>query len=387
MVIRQLHFVKSISVQGGGEAVAASKIARALAQVDVSITLVSRNVPVASPSKCVSGLKYCYLPIENNIFMDFWVVYRRVLNLIELERPHIIHIHGLWSPFLAVVALVACRQKIPLVISPHGCLESWALKSKRLKKMGALWLYQSLALRAASMFMVTSDSECQSVRRLGLKKPVAIIPIGVDVPDHIEASRKTDVQTFLFLSRIHPGKGLLDLVEAWAAVRRPGWRIVIAGGDEVGHRAQVENLILQKGLKADFSWIGFVDGEFKQACFAQADVFVLPTHSENFGIAIAEALAYGLPVITTTAAPWPGLLTHRCGWWVEIGVLGIAFALTQAMDCSPNELNAMGQRGRQWMAERFAWANIGADAALASAWLLDRSQPPPDFVDMGTSYN
>jgi glycosyltransferase involved in cell wall biosynthesis len=225
------------------------------------------------------------------------------------------------------------------------------------------------------------------VRRLGLNQPVAIVPNGVDVPDHLEARRSADVRTLLFLSRLHPGKGLLDLVEAWAAVRQPGWRIVIAGGDEGGHQAEVERLIHQKGLASDFTWVGFVNGEAKQACFAQADVFVLPTHSENFGIAIAEALAHGLPVITTTGAPWPGLLTHRCGWWVEPGVPGIASALTQALACSPEELNAMGQRGRQWVAERFAWANIGADAALAGAWLLDRSQPPPDGVDTVASYN
>jgi glycosyltransferase involved in cell wall biosynthesis len=258
---------------------------------------------------------------------------------------------------------------------------------KRLKKQLALWLYQGWVLRSAAMYMVTSKPECHNVRRLGLNQPVAIVPNGVDVPAHLEARRSADVRTLLFLSRLHPGKGLLDLVEAWAAVRQPGWRIVIAGGGEGGHQAEVERLIHQKGLASDFTWAGFVNGEAKRACFAQADVFVLPTHSENFGIAIAEALAHGLPVITTTGAPWPGLLTHRCGWWVEPGVPGIASALTQALACSPEELNAMGQRGRQWVAERFAWANIGADAALAGAWLLDRSQSMPEFVVDGLSYN
>jgi glycosyltransferase involved in cell wall biosynthesis len=81
------------------------------------------------------------------------------------------------------------------------------------------------------------------------------------------------------------------------------------------------------------------------------------------------------------------LLTHRCGWWVEPGVPGIASALTQALACSREELNAMGQRGRQWVAERYAWAKIGADAALAGAWLLDRSQSMPEFVVDDLSYN
>jgi glycosyltransferase involved in cell wall biosynthesis len=220
---------------------------------------------------------------------------------------------------------------------------------------------------------------------LGLIQPVAIIPNGVDVPVQTEARRNADVRTLLFLSRLHPGKGLLDLVEAWAAVRQPGWRIVIAGGDEGGHRGEVEHLICQKELQADFSWVGFVTGEAKLACFEQADVFVLPTYSENFGIAIAEALASGLPVITTTGAPWPGLVTHRCGWWVEPGVPGIASALSQALACSTDELKDMGQRGRHWVANQYSWLKIGSDAALVCRWLLDRSQPKPNCVDISAS--
>lgn len=387
MVMSQLHFVKNTSVHGGGEAVAVSKFARALIHAGVSITLVTRNVSDSSPEEPCSGFKSTHLPWNRNPLADLWGVYRFVLQLLGREKPDLIHLHGLWSPFLAVVALVAFRQKIPVVISPHGCLEPWALNHKRLKKQLALWLYQRWVLRAAAMYMVTSKPEYDSVRRFGLKQPVAIVPNGVDVPVHLEARRRADVRTILFLSRIHPGKGLLDLVEAWATVRQPGWRIVIAGGDECGHRAEVESLIHQKGLASDFSWAGFVNGDAKQACFAQADVFVLPTYSENFGIAIAEALAHGLPVITTTGAPWPGLLAHRCGWWVEPGVSGIALALTQALACSPDELNAMGQRGRQWMADHFSWAKIGSDAVLAGAWLLDRSQPPPDGLDTVASYN
>jgi len=310
------------------------------------------------------------------------LIYRYSQRLITCIRPNLIHLHGIWPPFLAIVAFVARKNNIPYVISPHGCLDPWALNIKRLKKLVAFWLYQSSVLRDASMFVVTSEPERRSVRRLGLKQPVAIVPIGVDMPAVVESRGKADVRTLLFLSRIHPGKGLLDLVEAWATVRRPGWRIVIAGGDEGGHQAQVENLILQKGLESDFIWLGFVNGEFKHSCFSQADVFVLPTYSENFGIVIAESLSYGVPVITTTGAPWPGLLTNRCGWWVAPGVAGIASALSQALACSPDELKAMGQRGRKWVAEQYSWSKIGSDAALACRWLLDRSKPQPDFVDI-----
>lgn len=384
-MISQLHFVKSIRIHGGGEAVAAFKYARALALAGVSITIVSRDLPEASADESPQGLTSIQIPWAGNNLADVWAVYRCASQLIERERPDLVHLHGMWTPFLALVAWVARKYKVPVVISPHGCLEPWALNHKRLKKQLALWLYQRWVLRAAAMYMVTSEPECRNLRRLGLNQPLAIISNGVDVPVHLEARRSADVRTLLFLSRLHPGKGLLDLVEAWATVRQPGWRVLIAGGDEGGHQSEVESLIHQKGLASDFSWAGFVNGEAKQACFAHADVFVLPTHSENFGIAIAEALAHGLPVITTTSAPWPGLLTHRCGWWVEPSVPGIASALTHAMTCSADELREMGQRGRHWVAEEFSWAKIGNDAVLAYAWLLNRTQPQPGYVHSGAS--
>ena len=382
---KQLHCVRKTSVFNGGEAIAALKYSQALSHAGVNIILVSRDLPDASLEEINYYFKTVRHPWVSNILVDSWKAFYFFSHLVETERPDLIHLHGIWSPFLAVITIVAQKYKVPLVISPHGCLEPWALNNKRLKKQIALWLYQSWVLRSASMFMVTSEQERNSVRRLGFSQPISIVHNGVDIPAYVEPFLRTEVNTILFLSRLHPGKGLLDLVEAWATVRQPGWRIVIAGGDEGGHQAVVENLIRQKGLLSDFSWVGFVNGESKQACFAQADLFVLPTYSENFGIAIAEALAHGLPVITTTGAPWPGLLTHRCGWWVEPGVPGIALALTQALACSPDELQAMGQRGRQWVGDQFSWAKIGGDAVLAYAWLLDRNQPQPDYVDRGVS--
>jgi glycosyltransferase involved in cell wall biosynthesis len=173
---------------------------------------------------------------------------------------------------------------------------------------------------------------------------------------------------------------LLDLVEAWALARQPGWKIVIAGGDEEGYRAKVEALILAKELQTDFEFVGFVDGARKQACFDAADIFILPTYSENFGIAVAEALANELPVITTTGAPWQDLVEHHCGWWVEPSVQGVYGALNEAMACDQAELRKMGQRGRQLVIDKYSWTQIGPTALATSQWLLDQSLPKPEIV-------
>ena len=208
-------------------------------------------------------------------------------------------------------------------------------------------LYQRAIVRSASLIVTTSDQELINLRKLGFHQPIAVIQNGVHVNRDTPNRVQTKFKTFLFLSRIHPVKGLLDLVEAWSVVKSPGWQIVIAGPDVEGHLSKVKALIRKKRLEADFEFQGFVDGEQKQACFDRADVFILPTHSENFGIVIAEALANELPVITTSAAPWPELVKHACGWWVKPGVVGISSAMVEAMTLEPKYLKQMGNRGRK----------------------------------------
>jgi glycosyltransferase involved in cell wall biosynthesis len=243
--------------------------------------------------------------------------------------------------------------------------------------------YQGAILRSASLFVATATKEMESIRKLNLNQPVAVIPNGVDiVPLHRCNDSQKEIKQLLFLSRIHPIKGLHDLVEAWALVRQSGWKITIAGGDECGYREKVEDLIRDKGLEADFEFLGYVEGKQKQACFNDADVFILPTYSENFGIAIAEALANGLPVITTTGAPWEDLVKYRCGWWVPPGVQGISSALVEMLKCDLETLREMGKRGRQLVLDQFSWNTIGIAALEVSKWSLNQSRPRPGCVHL-----
>lgn len=378
----QLHVVESAVSTSGGEGLAASRYAESLGHAGCKVTLLSKHIAGKLGVEAVGmgSLDLQVTDVRRNLLLELLAQYKYMQKLCEQKRIDLIHLHGMWSPFLATAALVAYRRGLPLVISPHGCLEPWALGYKHRKKWLALKIYQGAILRSASMFVATADQEANSIRCLGLRQPVAIIPNGVDVGAAPQRDACSEVKTLLFLSRIHPIKGLFDLVEAWAIVRQPGWRIVIAGGDEVCHRAKVEALIRDKGLGADFKFVGFVDGALKQACFDEADIFVLPTYSENFGIAIAEALANELPVITTTGAPWRDLVDYRCGWWVEPGVQGISNALKDAMACDPDELKRMGQRGRLLVINKYSWEKIGYAALKVSRWLLDVSQPKPAIV-------
>ena len=155
------------------------------------------------------------------------------------------------------------------------------------------------------------------------------------------------------MSRIHPKKGLTQLIEAWSIVRPQGWKVIIAGPDENDHRQKLELLIKQKSLNNEFKFVGPVDGINKNQIFKSADLFILPTFSENFGIVVAEALSFGIPVITTKASPWKDIEDLKCGWWIDPGTESIANILREALNVSPERLIEMGKRGKTYAENTF----------------------------------
>jgi glycosyltransferase involved in cell wall biosynthesis len=297
------------------------------------------------------------------------------------KGARLIHDNGLWGYTNFIAGKYAARRSIPLVISPHGMLEPWALNYKARKKRIARALYQQAILDSAAMFVVSSDSECESVRQAGLKQPVAIVPAGVPLPETTATHMADGAQRrILFLSRIHPKKGIPQLVEAWQRARLPGWKVIVAGPDEGGHLAEVRKLVASRGLETDFEFPGPVEGERKRQLFESADLFVLPTFSENFGIVVAEAMGHGLPVLTTKGAPWAILERVNAGWWVDPDIDGITHGLRAALSTTVAERRQMGQAGRALIGSDFGWPMAGRKTFDAYAWLLDKGIARPAHV-------
>jgi glycosyltransferase involved in cell wall biosynthesis len=293
----------------------------------------------------------------------------------------VLHDNGLWGYTNYAAARFAARERIPLVISPHGMLEPWALTARRSRKRLALALFQRTVLDSAALLMVTADSEYESVRRAGFGRPVAVVPLGVNLPaTTARHDGKADVRTFLFLSRIHPKKGLLALIEAWHRTRKPGWRFIIAGPDEDGHLSQVLECIGRFGLQDHFEIRPVVEGAAKRDLFESADVFVLPTFSENFGLVVAEAMSYGIPVLTTRGAPWSVLETLNAGWWVEPGVDGLAAGLHRVVATTVEERARMGDAARAYAAQHLGWDLAGRMTREAYSWILGLRREVPAHV-------
>lgn len=278
-------------------------------------------------------------------------------------RPQIVHIHALWSPWLLCAYVWARTHGVPVVWSPHGMLTPWALSQGWLKKRIALWMYQWWALRGATLLHVTASSEEADVRRLGLPNPVVEIPLGVAVPEMTPKRRVGQIRTALFLSRVHPKKGLFDLIDAWAALRPKGWRLLIAGPSSGRHAEEVVARARGLGLgEREVRYLGPVYDEEKDALFAAASVFVLPTYSENFGVVVLEALAQGCPVVTTRETPWRNLEERRCGWWVDVGVPALTQTLRRVFSLLENELTEGGGQG---LFSRSKVLRMACDWALA----------------------
>lgn len=294
------------------------------------------------------------------------------------QRPSIIHNHGLWLQCNHQSALVARELGLPYIVSPRGMLEPGALAFSAWKKKLPWLLWQRRVLEQTTAFCATSEQEAENIRRLGFRQPIAVIPNGIVLPEAVkrETQSSNGVRYALFLSRIHPVKGLLNLVKAWAAVKPAGWRVLLAGPDENGHQREVERLIGELRLNDVFEFVGPVEGGAKDELYRRASLFILPTFSENFGIVVAEALAAGTPVITTKGAPWQGLVEHDCGWWVDIGVEPLVKAIREATELNELQLRDMGERGRDFVQNNFGWPGIGRQMSDFYEWILHGGTPP-----------
>ncbi|TWU55210.1 glycosyltransferase [Rubripirellula reticaptiva] len=278
------------------------------------------------------------------------------------HRP-VIHDHGVWLASNHAVALFCQRHSMVRVVSPRGMLGTWAMNFGSSKKRLAWLAFQKKDLKSATAFHVTSQLELDEVRALGFKQPACVIPNAVTVPNDLPVRRSGDhrpdrQRTALFLSRIHPKKGLINLVHAWHHASVPAnWRLSIVGPDENGHQFEVQREIDRLGLNQKISFDGEIEDGHKWAVYQSADLFVLPSFSENFGIVVAEAMVSGLPVIATTATPWQCLRDHQMGWWVAPEIDALANSLSQACTLSDQDRFNMGQRGSDYARREFTWRN------------------------------
>lgn len=371
--MRLLHVVPHINKEAAGPSYSVPRLCQSLSnfgnQVELSC-LAARNE--------ISGITLDIHPE--------WPVFKRFAISTSLSRKikqatlnsDIIHNHSLWSMINIAAGLIVPGTKAKLVTSPRGTLSNYAL-SRSSGYKSILWSFQRNALARADMLHATSEMEIDEIRALGFHAPIVLLPNGVDIPVSSPSSYKNikEYRTLLFLSRIHPKKGLDQLLRAWLLLqaKHPSWRLVIAGEGEQRHVIQIHELAKSLGLERVI-FTGPLYGQSKSEEYFSADLFVLPTHSENFGMVVAEALAHGCPVIVSRGAPWEQIESIGCGWWVNNDTSTLFAALDFALNLPDYQLTHMGELGRAWVEREFGWSSIGLKMDMAYRWLITGGERP-----------
>ncbi len=374
--MRVLHVIPSVSPKRGGPSLAVLAMVRALRTEGIDAEIATTNddgdrvleVPLAGltthagvPVRFFARFSPPLRPVRE-------FAYSRSLSrwLAEAVTGYdLLHVHAVFS-FASTCAMRLARQRrVSYLNRPLGQLCAWSLRQRALKKRLYLALAERANLRGAAALHFTTEQEQTEAATLGLGTRNFVAPHGIEVPARLPDARArlrerlgvpTESKIVLFLSRLHPKKGLEVLIPALARVADPHLLFVLAGGAESpAFDAQVERWLAESGLAARTRRVGFASGEWKQTLLQGADVFALTSHSENFGIAVVEAMAAGLPVVVTPGvALAEDVARFGTGLVPTLDTDAVAAALAELL-ADTGRREALGRSGQRLVHERFTW--------------------------------
>ncbi|MEH2197145.1 glycosyltransferase [Nostoc sp.] len=373
-----LHIIPSVASVRGGPSQAVLETVKALRNQGVAAEIVTTNdngnnlldVPLGKP------IEYKQVPVQ--FFSRFSP---KVTSIREFafssqlttwlwqnaKKYDLLHIHAIFSYASTVAMAIARFQGIPYIVRPLGQLCEWSLQQSARRKQIYLNLIERSNLNHSQALHLTSEQEQQEVSRLALSPPSFVLPHGLSIPPAIPNARSrlrehlqvpADEPIILFLSRLHPKKGLDYLIPALGKLTNYRFTFVIAGSGSEEYEAEIESLIVSNGMRDRTHFAGFVTGEEKNLFIQGSDIFALTSYAENFGIAVLEALAVGIPVVVTPGVALAAVVQqNKLGYVPELDVQAIA----EAVDCylsHPQAIKDMGDRARKLVLENYTWNHI-----------------------------
>ena len=283
-----------------------------------------------------------------------------------VAETDVLHLHTPWEPANIQLAKLAREVGTPYVISVHGMLDDWVMKTSNLKKRMFLRLGGRKMFHLAAATHCTATAEATQARRWIPKSNIQVVPLVFDPSNYITPPPTSDPDKFwpqreskkpivLFLSRLHPKKGVDRLIRAAVEViTKHDTRFIIAGSGEPEYEQELQKLVQDLNLHSNVEFVGFVEGDRKIALLRTADLFVLPTNQENFGLVFPEAMACGVPVITTRGVDiWQELNESGGSTIINEDPSSIANAISHLL-ANDSERNAMGIAGEQWVKRTFS---------------------------------
>jgi poly(glycerol-phosphate) alpha-glucosyltransferase len=384
--ITVIQLTASIAPESFGVGYAALNLAAALERAGVNVFLVSVDEEKDAYEACEEAgfprERYVRGSLVGHPRLRYSpLLIRQMLKMLGNKKV-LLHSHGLWTYMSRVGGALRERCGCPLVVSPHGSLEPYALTISPTRKAIASLLYERRNLMTASCLWALTEQEKTSIRAYGYTGHVAVIPNGVNrasacsMEEIAEFRRKNDVppgsKMMLFLSRIARKKNLPLLLKTFArnVKTRPEWVLIIAGSDERGHLQEVLGLIRDLQIEKSVRLIGPVSGKEKASAFSSASVFVLPSHSEGLPIAVLEAMEYGKPIVATDGWTLPVTINVRYGWRVPADEGPFEAALLDVMTTSDATLMDMGRSAKSIVREHFDWDAVANQACSLYVSLL-----------------
>jgi glycosyltransferase involved in cell wall biosynthesis len=368
-VLRILHVIGDLAPASGGPAKAGFEMARAIARLghEVAIYTTDFGQPAAAPREQMrDGVRIRLFPLQApQIWLASWPM--RTALARDLPGFDLLHLHSLYLFHDWAAGSLARRIAKPYLVRPHGSLDPYIHRRRRLKKaIFDLW-FQNRILAGAAAIHYTAEEEMRLAEPFVQGAPGVVIPNGLDPADYANLPAKGSFRArypeigekkiLLFLSRINFKKGLDILTRSVGRLAREDIHLVIAGPDG-GYLAETRRFVAEAGIAGRTTFTGMLAGRDKLAAFADASLFILPSYSENFGIAVVEAMACGLPV----------LISDRVNIWREVVADGAGMAEAcddaafagriESMLADPARLAAMGAAGRASVAKRYDWATI-----------------------------
>lgn len=383
-----LHVIPSFvpAWRYGGPVKAVSELCQELVRQRQKVTVFTTNidgpydlsVPLNKPVS-MNGVKVRYFQIQRPRFYSFSLPLAKTLKE-EIRQFDIVHIHSIFNWPITPAALFCRKFDVPYIVRPCGMLDPNVLKKRYVSKINSFnsyfkkILYLSLIERRnldkAAAIHFTSNEEMKAAQLLGLKAPGFVVPLGVDLG---EIQRNSSSESFrkhypqlnskkiiLFLSRIDPKKGLDLLIPALGtlAAKRDDFIFVLAGSGDPSYEEKIKTLLSKYGLMQRTILTGFVKGEKKWSIFRDADIFVLPSYHENFGMAVVEAMAAGLPVVISNRVNiHRELNSYGAGIVINCNVRKITETLEKLLD-DESLRQEMGKKGRQVVEEKFTWDKV-----------------------------
>ena len=387
--MRILHVIPSLSMARGGPSIVLRQLMSGLAAQGHTVHAVATDDDGPGSRLAVShgtaiddfGGTCFYFPRQTRFYSFSWPLTNWLRH--HIAEYDVVHIHALFSYPSTVAAWFARRKRVPYLLRPLGTLAQWGLSSRRpwLKQLSLMCIERPM-LRGAAAVQTTSEQEKAETLAACPECLAIVIPNPVAAPAEPLARPEPPPETILFLSRIDPKKGLELLLNAFnlVAANAPRLRLVIAGDGEPSYVAQIHRLAGELPVQNRIIFMGNVNAEQKRQLFAEADLFVLPSYSENFGVAVAEAMAHGVPVLIS---PHVGIhhdvVTAGAGRTAECAVEPLARALSELLispeQTSLEQLRRMGQNGRRLALALYSPEAVARQLIAAYTSATERGKP------------